>query len=351
MTSSRPQPHVGRIRRRGPDRSTGPAGTEPGTDPSTLRFARRAVDRMWRELLRDPAPKAAIGELVAGRYRIERELGSGGMGTVHLAVDTRLGRQVAIKRMRPDLLPSLAARSRFSREGRAIARLDHPGICALFDTGEHDGQPFLVLQYLRGSTLSANLAAARAADRGAALLAESDCLLWGEQVARALHHAHERGLRHGDIKPANIVITERGACLLDFGLARPLDDDDAASDAGMPGTIRYMAPEQSYGGAPLGAASDVFSLALVIGELLLRRHPLAAGPEATASHADPAGGPPSSTVGRLRPDVAKVLGVALRRNPADRHASAAAFADDLATVRSRQSPKLLAEPDATRGDR
>jgi eukaryotic-like serine/threonine-protein kinase len=213
-----------------------------------------------------PRTHAAPGEpeLVLGRYRLSRRLGSGGMGTVWLAHDERLDRAVAVKRIGVED-PEVAKRAQ--REARAAARLAHPGIVALYEAGQDEDAVFLVSELVRGRTLARLMADG--------LLSDRDVLDIGVVLCDALAHAHQRGVVHRDVKPANVMVPDDGgpAKLTDFGIAQLLGDDALTRTGDVVGTLAYMAPEQAEGRAVTWSA-DLYALGLVLFEALAGVNPV-----------------------------------------------------------------------------
>ena len=201
---------------------------------------------------------------MGGRYRLHERLGVGGMSEVWAAEDLELGRRVALKFLGHEADPA-----RFDREARAVAALAHPNICQLYDYGEEDGRPFMVLEYLGGGTLEARLAAGEP-------LSDNDTERIASEVAEGLAHAHARGLVHRDLKPANVLFDEEGrAKIADFGIAR-LGGAGTLTEAGtLLGTAAYISPEQAQG-LPATPASDVYSFGVILYRLLTGRLPFEA---------------------------------------------------------------------------
>src|SRR5262245_21157854 len=156
-----------------------------------------------------------------GPYEIAAPIGAGGMGSVYRARDTRLDRTVALKVLSDQIARDDDFRQRFEREARTISKLAHPNICTLFDVGEHDGSPFIVMECLEGETLAARLDRTSQAEPPAGLPIDEALKVAGE-ISSALYEAHRAGVVHRDLKPANIMLTRSGAKLLDFGLAKPI---------------------------------------------------------------------------------------------------------------------------------
>jgi protein kinase-like protein len=223
-----------------------------------------------------PAHAAHAGEIVLNRYRLVRRIGAGGMGVVYLAYDEHLEREVAVKRIAIELDPD----ARGEREALAAARLSHPGIVALYESGRDEDAVYLVSELVRGRTLAQLIAAGDLSDR--------DVVRIGVTLCDALEHAHARGVIHRDVKPSNVICPESPedgsgvAKLTDFGIARMADGDVLTRTGDVIGTLAYMAPEQARGQALSGAA-DVYALGIVLYEGLSGVNPIRAGnPAATA---------------------------------------------------------------------
>src|SRR5688572_18249826 len=260
---------------------------------------------------------------LADRYRIDRELGRGGMATVYLAHDLRHDRPVALKIVHPELAAAFGPQ-RFLREIRLTARLDHPNIVALLDSGEAGGALYYVMPYVEGESLRDRLR------RQGPLTLES-ALRIGAQVARALHHAHEHGVVHRDIKPENILLAGDHARVADFGIARTAADDPLTQTGLAIGTVAYMSPEQATGEREVDFRTDIYSLGCVVFEMLAGEPPYA-GQTAQAVLARKLQEP----VPRLRvlrttvpPRIEAAVMQALATLPADRPATALLFGEAL----------------------
>ena len=259
------------------------------------------------------------GEEIAGRYRLIEPLGRGAMSSVWLAEDSELERRVAVK-----LLSPAADRARFEREARAAASLSHPNLCSLYDYGESDGKPYMVLEYLPNGSLEELL-------KGDKPLPDGDTHRIAGEIAAGLAHAHARGLVHRDLKPANVLFdSERRAKIADFGIAR-MGDAGTLTEAGtVLGTASYISPEQASG-QPAGPASDVYSFGVILFRMLTGRLPFIGtnAMEVVRMHRDE----PPPTVGEFRADapvrLESLTAVALAKNPAHRPADGAALEREL----------------------
>ena len=201
-----------------------------------------------------------------GRYRVVRVLGEGAMAKVMLAQDDELDRAVAVKVLDEQLAQDASFRARFAREARVAASLSHPNIVTVFDVGEADGRPFIVMEYVEGRTLDARLR-----DEGA--LPVSEVVRIGRQVAEGLEAAHANGLVHRDLKPSNLIQREDGTVkIADFGIARSVDATALTEEGSIVGTAAYLAPEQAEGGT-VSHQTDLFALGVVLYELLTGRQP------------------------------------------------------------------------------
>ena len=254
------------------------------------------------------------------RYHILEQLGEGGMATVYKAYDTRLERDVAVKVIRVDQFTPASLQgvlARFEREAKSLARLSHPNIVGIIDYGEHEGVPYLVMVYLPGGTLKEKLGKPMPWGQAARLLLP---------VAEALAYAHEHSIIHRDVKPSNILLTEKGQPMVtDFGIAKLLDTGEThgLTATGMAiGTPEYMAPEQGLGRG-VDARADVYSLGVVFYELVTGRKPFEADtPMAVVlKHVSDPLPRPQDLLPGLPDQVEKVLIKALAKNPEDRYAS------------------------------
>jgi serine/threonine protein kinase/tetratricopeptide (TPR) repeat protein len=274
-----------------------------------------------------------------GAYEILDLLGSGGMGEVYRASDSRLDREVAIKVLRPDLLAKEASRRRFQREALALSRLSHPGIATIFDVGVDQGMDFLVMEFIKGATLAALI------KQG--LVPEREAIAMARQVADALTEAHAAGVVHRDLKPANVVKTPKGPIkILDFGIAQftgPADqapDLDALTQTADPmGTLPYMSPEQIRGASP-DARMDIYALGLLMYELVTGTRPFAgyAGLDLVKAilHEEPAA--PSTLAPQLSPAFERVILRSLEKDMADRWQSASEVGAALDDVQAGRAP-------------
>jgi serine/threonine-protein kinase len=265
-----------------------------------------------------------LSKALAGRYTIERELGRGGMATVHLAHDIRHNRRVAIKVLHPQLAFTLGA-DRFAREIRVAARLDHPNILRVIDSGDVGGQLWFAMPVVEGENLWERLQRERQ-------LTPSEALRITRGVANALAYAHEQGVVHRDIKPDNILLAGDNILVADFGVARAVSEVQSKLTAtGMlVGTPTYMSPEQASGEINIDGRSDVFALACVTYEMLAGEPPFKGPtPQMTLMLRLMQPPRPLRPVVDIAEEVESALIRALAKNPAERWATAGIFADAL----------------------
>ncbi|MEX3899882.1 serine/threonine-protein kinase [Paraburkholderia sp. BR10954] len=281
-----------------------------------------------------------------GRYRIERVLGRGAMGTVYLATDPHIQRQVALKTIHATLLNDGQGAAeptgteltvRFLNEARAAGRLVHPHVVGVFDYGEAQGIAFIALEYVRGANLAQRLAQHA---RNGGTIPLMDALTWFAQLLDALAYAHELGVIHRDIKPANLLIASRGECkVTDFGIAQ-LDTGRLTQTGMMIGTPSYMSPEQ-YAGGEIDARSDLFSAGVVLYEMLSGVCPFSGAPAAVMhqvmNEMPPA---PSTHAAWLPVELDAMVLKAMAKRPEDRYASAQSWRNALLTLQDTLMARL-----------
>ncbi len=274
-------------------------------------------------------------DVLAGRYAIERELGRGGMAVVYLANDLRHDRTVAIKLLQPDITSSLTA-ERFLREIRITARLQHPNILGLFDSGAEGGFCYYVMPYVEGETLRERLEREGRLELTEAVGVATD-------LSAALSYAHSRGVVHRDIKPENVLFSAGKAMLADFGLARALTEGQRTiTVAGMSlGTPAYMSPEQAQGLEGIDHRSDIYALGCVVFETVAGQPPFT-GPgmgRIIQQHVQT----PPPPLRQFRPDAPPaldgVLQKALAKDPAARFQSAADLLTAMRRVEGGEAPE------------
>ena len=298
------------------------------------------------------APEDLCSRMVS-HYRILHELGRGGMGVVYKAEDTKLGRLVALKFLPEGLAGNPLALERFQREARAASALDHPNICTIYEIGEHEGQPFIAMQFLEGHTLKEHLA-------GRALQTD-ELLEIAVQIAEALQTAHAKGIIHRDIKPTNIFLTQHGRLkVLDFGLAKLIPPrrrvaevvgtpaqaaagttDDLTSPGVALGTLAYMSPEQLRGES-VDERGDIFSLGVLLYESLTGRLPFRGETSVDIQYAilrqSPT--PVRSLVPEISPAWEQLVERCLAKAPEQRYGS---LAEVLAALRRTAAPAVQTE--------
>jgi eukaryotic-like serine/threonine-protein kinase len=232
--------------------------------------------------------------VVAGRYQLVRRLGSGGMASVWVARDERLGREVAVKLLSDALAGDREYRRRFEREAKVAARFNHPGLVGIHDFGTESGRPYLVMELVRGDTLADRIGSGRAAELDLASLTR--------ELLDALAYMHAAGVVHRDLKPANVLISEDGrARLTDFGIAQPKDATALTQTGKVVGTLAYLAPEVRRG-ERASARSDLYSLGLMLRECGGQRDPTLSPLIVRLTAEDPSGRPASTEEARAALD-------------------------------------------------
>lgn len=290
----------------------------------------------------------AIGTLLDGRYRLDAEIGRGGMSTVYRAFDTVLERPVAIKLMHREIATDSDQLERFRREARAVAQLNHPHVVTVIDAGEEPdpvdpstGSPFIVFEFVDGETLKSVI-------RREGPLDIPQALAYAIEVARALGAAHDRGIVHRDVKPHNILISsEGGAKITDFGIARSLSEEGLTLTGRVLGTTDYVSPEQALG-EHVDGRSDLYSLGVVLYEMLSGDVPFHGETPVAVAMKHVREQPPD--VQERRPAVsaatAAVLDHALAKDPVDRYQSAAGMAaglEDVLAIETSRSGQATGE--------
>jgi tRNA A-37 threonylcarbamoyl transferase component Bud32 len=276
---------------------------------------------------RPPTSSQMIGTVLSGRYKLEAKLGSGGMSTVYLARDTTLDRQVAVKVLHREMSEQADQLERFRQEARAVAKLSHPNVVAVIDAGEDGGHPYIVFEYVEGETLKQRI------NRVGALDAQ-ESLAYAIEIARGLTVAHNRNMVHRDIKPQNVLIDSEGrAKLTDFGISRQLEQDGMTATGRVLGTTDYVAPEQAMG-HPVDQRSDIYSLGVVLYEMLTGQVPFTADSQVGVAMKHVNEELPD--VQQRRPELsaaaAMVVESATAKDPDQRYQQVGELIDDLATA-------------------
>ena len=287
-----------------------------------------------------------MSTLLGDRYLLGEMIGTGGMADVYIAQDQRLSREVAVKILRSDLAKDPAFVSRFRKEAKAAAGLNHPGIVAVYDSGEEPA-PYIVMELVTGHTLRQLIHQGERVELNRALTIV-------EQVLVALEYSHQRNIVHRDIKPANVMITDTGDVkVMDFGIARAMDDLGATltSTWNVVGTAQYLSPEQAVG-EPADARSDIYSTGCLLFELLTGQPPFTGETPVSIAYQHVSGEIPSARAlqSDLPAGIETIIKVALAKKVDDRYQSAEAMLSDLVKVRQGQNvtTKVATKPLFTR---
>jgi eukaryotic-like serine/threonine-protein kinase len=285
----------------------------------------------------------SVETLADGRYRVKRTLGQGGMAAVYQAHDAELDRPVAIKVLAEHLASDEAFRERFLREARMAAKLSHPNVVHVYDQGQEDGRPFIVMEYVEGVTLADEL-------RRNGPLPPARVVDLALQICGGLEHAHASGLVHRDVKPGNLLLRADGTVkIADFGIARAAQATRLTQIGSVLGTAAYLAPEQASA-EPVTAAADIYSLGCVLYELLTGRTPYVFEtlPELVVKQREEQITPIRELRSEVPPELEAAVMHCLARNPDYRPASAAALAQELAAGSPEPPTEALPSPTGVR---
>ena len=285
--------------------------------------------------------------LLGGRYEVGMPIGQGGMAEVFRGRDTRLGRDVAVKILRPELAGDPTFLARFRREAQASASLNHPNIVSVYDTGDESGTPFIVMEFVEGRTLRDVL-------RTQGRMLPQRAMEIVADVCAALEHAHEQGIVHRDIKPGNVMLNQQGTVkVMDFGIARAISGSSATmtQTAAVIGTAQYLSPEQARG-EHVDARSDVYSTGCLLYELLTHQPPFTGDSPVAVAYQHVLEDPtlPSTLNPDVEPAVESVVMKAMAKNPGNRYQTAAEMRDDLlraAAGRPVRATPILSAQDTT----
>src|SRR3954466_12736897 len=268
-----------------------------------------------------------VGMQLSGRYRLDAQIGAGGMSTVYRAFDQTLERQVAIKLLHRQIADDPDQLERFRREARAVAQLSHPHIVTVIDAGEEEGRPYIVFEYVQGETLKELI-------KREGPLDVDESAAYAIEIARALGYAHSRNIVHRDVKPQNVLIDDEGSAkITDFGIARTLDEEGLTADGRVLGTTDYVSPEQAMGHEVTGQ-SDLYSLGVVLYEMLTGEAPFKADTQVAVAMKHVRD--PLPDVQRRRPEIsaslARVAERATAKETQNRYSDVAEMVHDLEEV-------------------
>ena len=302
-------------------------------------FCVRCLLELGKEttLLREENAEAPPNARLLADYQLIEMVGRGGMGVVYKATQIGLGRPVALKMIRSAVVASELELQRFEMEARAAAMLDHPNIVPIYEVGEHEGQHYFAMRLVEGENLAerlrANAAVEDAAEAGRVRQKSRQAALLIRKVARAIHHAHQRGILHRDIKPSNILLDQNGdPQITDFGLAKLTSaEENTTLTHELLGTPEYMSPEQVTRQKQLTTATDVYSLGVILYEWMTGRVPFRGGTPYETMRQVVENSPirPTAVNPKIPRDLETICLKCLEKEPERRYDSAAALADDL----------------------